>query len=553
MLSLSHRTTTILSECLKRLSFIPVLIFLGILTITYGSALQEQRRIVTKLETNKDPVKVTFVKTKKGAVEMGKEFMGDDDWFKGLKVSIKNSSGKAITYISIEMFFPRENSPVLAQSHDPMQTLPYAYTLGYGWKINMSDAPPVGFKPTAPDKQIDLELSDRQYLEIKTALAQIGFPASIKNIRIRPEAVHFEDGTFWESGAWFKRDPNNPQKIYLIDPANPQNLIPIAPPPSGAPSLLFFYPERFNYKNFLGVRSSLFYKASFTRPVQSTGCGSPIPEEYTYRACNMEGLDCRYSDPGLLCDSGLTLNCPAISQVVPTFRGCINFTSGPMYSWGCGSQRQSHTTIPCSSGDPCSSPQECDGLEPNAEQNPCCGTSPIVVDVLGNGFSLTDAAGGVNFDLRPDGTAERLAWTAANSDDAWLVLDRDGNGLIDNGREMFGNFTPQPRASEPRNGFIALAELDKLSYGGNSDGEINKEDTAFLALRLWQDTNHNGISELMELHTLRELGLASIELDYKMSKRTDQYGNQFRYRAKVRDTQDAQSGRWAWDVFLVKQ
>jgi hypothetical protein len=178
--------------------------------------------------------------------------------------------------------------------------------------------------------------------------------------------------------------------------------------------------------------------------------------------------------------------------------------------------------------------------------------SPIVIDTDGSGFHLTSALQGVWFDFYGKGQPIRVSWTTANSTNAWLVLDRNNNERVDSALEMFGNYTIQPYSTD-KNGFLALAEFDKSGAGGNEDRKIDKHDTIFSSLRLWIDRNHNAISEAEELHTLPELSVASLDLDYHEAKRIDTNGNQFRYRAKVKDNRGAQIGRWAWDVFLLTQ
>jgi hypothetical protein len=200
-------------------------------------------------------------------------------------------------------------------------------------------------------------------------------------------------------------------------------------------------------------------------------------------------------------------------------------------------------------------PPGADGCDPTAStdlnvvQDMPTNCDPIVLDLKGDGFDLTNAAGGVFFDIRGTGHPFMIPWTTG-ADTAFLVLDRNANGRIDDGTELFSNVSPQPRSTSP-NGFKALAQYDLPENGGNGDGIIDSRDAIFQSLRLWVDVNHDGISQIEELHTLPGLGVLSISLDFQRTSRKDQYGNIFLFRARVNPGQGAGVGRQAYDVFFV--
>ena len=201
----------------------------------------------------------------------------------------------------------------------------------------------------------------------------------------------------------------------------------------------------------------------------------------------------------------------------------------------------------CTCGD--SSRRGNPATEPNCQ--PCC-PSPIVVDTTGHGFHLTSPEKGVMFDIRADGHPVQVAWTDPHSGNAFLALDRNHDGIIDSGLELFGNFTEQP-ASDQKNGYRALAEFDKPENGGNGDGVIDWRDAVFPSLVLWIDANHDGVSQPNELHPLPELGVYSIGLKYIDEPEVDQYGNGFRYRGILNPNPidgESKDGRWTYDVFL---
>ena len=112
---------------------------------------------------------------------------------------------------------------------------------------------------------------------------------------------------------------------------------------------------------------------------------------------------------------------------------------------------------------------------------------------------------GVNFDINNDGHLNKTSWV--NKEDALLVRDINSDGIINNASELFGQETIKEDGNKAKNGFEALAQLDS-----NSDGVINSKDDLFHELKLWKDSNSDGISQANELLTLEEIDLQEISL-----------------------------------------
>jgi hypothetical protein len=179
--------------------------------------------------------------------------------------------------------------------------------------------------------------------------------------------------------------------------------------------------------------------------------------------------------------------------------------------------------------------------------------TPIIIDTTGRGFHLTSQQDGVMFDLAGTGRPIQISWTDGISGNAFLALDRNGNGVIDSGKELFGNYTDQPQSDDP-NGFLALAVFDDPASGGNADGVIDQHDRIWPQLRAWIDENHDGVSQPDELYNLSDVGVYSISLRYTHLRRYDQYGNLFRYKGTLNPEGEPRRDRVdrvVYDVFLV--
>jgi hypothetical protein len=175
------------------------------------------------------------------------------------------------------------------------------------------------------------------------------------------------------------------------------------------------------------------------------------------------------------------------------------------------------------------------------------GGSPIILDVLGEGFHLTSLKDGVTFDILADGDPIGTSWTDPHYHTSFLVHDVPANGKL-TGWNLFGNHT-HPGCST---GYCALAKFAGLDPAGN--GVITSTNPAYSKLWLWDDQNHDGIAQPGELHKLGSQGVYSLSIQAIRSPYKDVYGNQFEFKSKVNPLGQPPTDhvdRTSFDVFFV--
>ncbi|RRD53766.1 LysM peptidoglycan-binding domain-containing protein [Campylobacter rectus] len=163
-------------------------------------------------------------------------------------------------------------------------------------------------------------------------------------------------------------------------------------------------------------------------------------------------------------------------------------------------------------------------------ENPTIPSDPLAIDLNRDGTRTLKLNGALNFDIDGNGFKEATGWISP--EDAFLAYDRNENGIIDDGTELFGdktvtNTTFGYTGKTAANGFEALKAFDS-----NNDNIIDEKDEKFDKLLLWQDKNSNAVTDKGELKTLREHNIKSIDLNYKNINSTNN-GNFIRQTSKV--------------------
>jgi hypothetical protein len=240
-------------------------------------ASQGQERLVADKSRSDAPVKITLIKTKKRRLENNKKFLDDEDWLQGLTLRVVNRSDKTITYVGIQLIFRR--------TEDQESGLDAVWPLNYGFdpfRLNPGDIiPSPQVAAILAGSEAEIALSEIEYNEVKEFLAEAGFPPSRKRIELDIIKIGFSDGTAWNNGHMFRRDPSSmgsPLKGWtpLDDPGNGKRQ-PQQPKGSAQSRTAFFMKAAFNSYDRSDWRFPKFFP-TLTRVAEDVKCGTVVYE-----------------------------------------------------------------------------------------------------------------------------------------------------------------------------------------------------------------------------------------------------------------------------------
>jgi len=182
-----------------------------------------------------------------------------------------------------------------------------------------------------------------------------------------------------------------------------------------------------------------------------------------------------------------------------------------------------------------------------------CDMSPLMIDLGRDGFNLGKKGETVIFDLMASGKPVVMQWVKAGENDAFLAMDLNGNGVVDDGSELFGEGIRLKKTNlRASNGYSALAQYDNRALGGNRDGIIDRRDKIWDKLFLWVDKNADGVAHSEENYSLSTYMIKSISLNYRITNRKDFAGNSLPYWSWVKTDRRKGPRRMKMvDVFFV--
>lgn len=201
-----------------RVSLFFVIAIVSIATAHFGAGYWthafagDKDRFLEKGDDFSPPVNISLIKSEIGVIETDRSFLADENWFKGLELNIRNKSGKSITHIKIDIRFPRPQGQ--------QQKLDFVTSLTYGESpLPSKDGQFLSnlAKPLMPEENIELKLSEDDYNRIRDSLKELGYPLSIRKIKVYVTTIGFNDDTVWMADRIYKIDRNNPEKLILLE------------------------------------------------------------------------------------------------------------------------------------------------------------------------------------------------------------------------------------------------------------------------------------------------------------------------------------------------